>query len=287
MKKFFVLIVCMTIFAFGCAKKEDSSSSVIAKIGGIKITKKEFLDEFNRIPEWARSRFQGKEGKSEFLNELIKKELLYKEAERMGLHRDKELKERIEEFRKMWLITNLLKKEVEEKAKAIDDKEIRNFYDKNPQEFMAGAEVRASHILVSTEAEAKDILGKLKKGGDFSTLAKAFSKDKGSAVKNGDLGFFKPGTMVPEFEQAAFNLKTGEIGNPVKTNFGYHIIKVTDRKEGKKLEFEQIKDEIKGRLTMDKQKSLFDSLVENLKKKSKINIDEKNLEAISLENKSK
>ncbi|MBI4653383.1 MAG: peptidylprolyl isomerase [Nitrospirae bacterium] len=282
MKKFFVLIVCMTIFVFGCAKKEDSSSSVIATIDGTKITKKGFLDEFNRLPEWARDRFQGKEGKAEFLNELIKKELLYKEAEKMGLHRDKELKERIEEFRKMWLITNLLKKEVEEKAKAIDDKEIKGFYDKNPNEFVAGAEVKASHILVATEAEAKDILEKLKKGGDFSKLAKAFSKDKGSAVKGGDLGFFKRGAMVPEFEQVAFRLKIGEISDPVGSSFGYHIIKVTERKEGKKLEFEQVKDAIKGRLMGEKQKNIFDSLIENSKKKSKIKIDEKSLEALSL-----
>ncbi|MBP2132272.1 peptidyl-prolyl cis-trans isomerase C [Methanomicrobium sp. W14] len=89
--------------------------------------------------------------------------------------------------------------------------------------------VRASHILVKTEAEAKDILSKINAGDDFGTLAKKFSTCP-SGKKGGDLGWFSKGMMVKEFEEASFKTKKGDITGPVKTQFGYHIIKVTDTK---------------------------------------------------------
>ncbi|MBI4687930.1 MAG: peptidylprolyl isomerase [Nitrospirae bacterium] len=281
MRNLFILL-CIAIFSFGCTKGEDSGPA-IAKVDGSAVTEKQFRDEYSRLPEWAKGRFQSKEGKKEFLNDLVKKELLFNKAQDMGLDKDKELKEKLEEFKKMWLITTLLKKEVEEKAKITDEKELKEFYDKNPQEFMGGAEVKASHILVATEAEAKDIYEKIKKGEDFAKLAKKFSKDQGSANRGGELGFFKRGMMVPEFEQAAFSLKPSDVSSPVKSRFGFHIIKVTDKKEGAKLEFEQVKEAIKRRITVEKQKVLFETFVEGLKKESKIDIDEKLLDSISLE----
>ena len=92
-------------------------------------------------------------------------------------------------------------------------------------------EIRARHILVATEAEARRIIAELKAGGDFAAIAKAKSADPGSAGKGGDLGYFTKGQMVPEFEAAAFALRPGEFTEqPVKTQFGWHIIKVEDRR---------------------------------------------------------
>ncbi len=88
-------------------------------------------------------------------------------------------------------------------------------------------EVRASHILVKTESEAKNLVNQIKTGADFGEIAKAHS-DCPSARKGGDLGYFGKGMMVKEFENAAFNMKRGQVSEPVKTQFGYHIIKVTD-----------------------------------------------------------
>jgi parvulin-like peptidyl-prolyl isomerase len=92
-------------------------------------------------------------------------------------------------------------------------------------------EIRARHILVGTEKEAKGIIAELKAGGDFATIAKAKSTDRGSAGKGGDLGYFTKGQMVPEFEAAAFALRPGQFTEePVKTQYGWHIIKVEDRR---------------------------------------------------------
>ncbi|MBI5050788.1 MAG: peptidylprolyl isomerase [Nitrospirae bacterium] len=281
MKKLLILVVAV-VFAFGCAPKGGPSKNpVLAKIKGAKITKEDYLKEFNRLPEWAKARFQSKEGKEQFLNELIKKDLLYNKAKKQGLERDKEYVSRLEEYKKMELISLLLKNEIEGKVKATDE-DVKNFYAKHSSEFKAGEEVKASHILVDTEADVNAVYEKLRKGEDFSKLAKGFSKDHTTSAKGGDLGFFRHGQMVPEFEQFAFRLKVGEVSHPVRTRFGYHIIKVSARKEGTQLGFEQVKDSIKRRLISEKQKEIFDAFVEKLKKESNITIEKKALDEIQL-----
>lgn len=111
------------------------------------------------------------------------------------------------------------------------EQDIKDYYEANKEEFKLD-QVEASHILVKTEQEAKQILADLKAGGDFATIAKEKSIDTGSAVNGGELGFFDRNTMVTEFSDVAFALKPGEISDPVKSEFGYHIIKVTDKKDG-------------------------------------------------------
>lgn len=281
MKKILSLILA-GFFVFGCAQQKSSSTgSVIAKVNNTSITKEDFLKESHLVPEWARQNFSTKDGKERFLDELIKKELIYQDAKNKGLDKDKEILAQVEEFKKMTLLSLVLKKEIEEKVQVADE-EAKEFYDKNQDKFKRGEEVSASHILVGTEKEANDVLARLKKGEGFAKLATALSKDTHSAAKGGDLGFFGRGRMVPEFEEAAFSLKPGEIGAPLKTQFGYHIIKVTERKEGAIVPFEEAKETVERQLLSEKQKSTFDAYVEGLKKKSKITTEDKALEAIKL-----
>jgi foldase protein PrsA len=122
------------------------------------------------------------------------------------------------------------------------DQQAKDYYDKNKESFKID-EVTASHILVKDEAQAKDILAKLKAGGNFAELAKQYSIDPGSKDKGGSLGTFGRGEMVTEFENAAFALKPGELSDVVKSKFGYHIIKVTDKKQGTKT-FDESKESI-------------------------------------------
>lgn len=213
---------------------------------------------------------------------MIKEELLYKEAKKQGLEKDKDYQTKLEEFNKMNLITTLLKKEIEEKTK-IEDKEIKEFYDKHSEEFKVGSGVKASHILVETEAEAQNILKRLQKGESFAKLAKELSKDHASAKNGGDLGFFGRGSMVPEFEKVAFSLKAGETSQPVKTQFGYHIIKVTEKKDGDARGFEEVKKEIQKQLTIDKQRSLFDTYIKTLEDKNTVTIHEDKLKEVKTE----
>ncbi|MDI6890156.1 MAG: peptidylprolyl isomerase [Thermodesulfovibrionales bacterium] len=177
----------------------------------------------------------------------------------------------------MTLIGLLLEKEIESKAK-VSDQEVKYYYEKHREDFAPVSQLKASHIVVKTEKEAKKILERLKKGEDFAQIAKKNSIDTVSAKNGGDLGFLSRGQMVPEFEAAAVRLKSGEISEPIKTKFGYHIIKVTDKKLGRVIEFEKIKDLISQNLSAQKQKEVFDSYIEGLKKSYKVEI---NKEALS------
>lgn len=277
-----LIMVCM-FSLIGCSKSggKKAAGPVIAKVANAEITKDDFTKEVSRIPEWARAQFQGDEGKDKFLDELIKRELIYQNALKMKLDKDAEYLDKIKEFEKMTLVSLVLKKEVEEKA-VVDDAEVKAFYDQNADKFTVGTELKASHILVDTEQEAKDIHARIKKGENFADLAKKFSKDRGSADKGGDVGYFTRGKMVPEFENAAASLKPGEVSEPVKTRFGYHIIKLTDIKQGTRASFEQSAESIQRQLLGEKRKKVFDTYVEKLKGELKVVKNAENLKAISL-----
>lgn len=140
--------------------------------------------------------------------------------------------------------------------KSITDEEVKKFYDEKVASAASGEEIKASHILVPTEEKAKEIFELLGRGGDFAELAKQFSKDPGSKNSGGSLGYFTKGRMVPAFETAAFQLKVGEVSLPVKSKFGWHIIRVDDRRQVKPPPFEAVKDRIVAALVRNKARQL-------------------------------
>ncbi len=163
------------------------------------------------------------------------------------------------------------------------DADARTFYEKNPDKFQQGEAVRASHILLMVDekadeatrkkvrAEIDKILKRARAGEDFAQLAKAHSQD-GSAAQGGDLNYFGRGSMVPPFEQAAFALKPGEISDVVTTQFGYHIIKVTERKTATTVPLETVNAQVKQFLTQQKKKERVDAFIKTLKDKSRIEV---------------
>jgi len=165
----------------------------------------------------------------------------------------------------------------------VTDADAKAFYEKNPAKFKQDESVRASHILLlvdekadeatkkKTRAEIDAILKRARAGEDFGALAKAHSKD-GSAAQGGDLGFFGKGRMVPEFEKAAFALKPGEISDVVTTQFGYHIIKLTEQKPPSTVPLETVNAQVKQFLTEQKKKERVDGFIKSLKDKSRIEV---------------
>lgn len=143
----------------------------------------------------------------------------------------------------------------------VTDEEISKYFEENKESFNQAEQVKASHILVEDEAKAKEIKAKLDAGEDFAKLAKENSTDEGTAAKGGDLGYFPKGKMMPEFEAAAFSMKVGEISDPVKTDYGYHIIKVTDKKEAKEAVLADHKEEIKDTLLNQKIQAEYSSWI--------------------------
>jgi len=127
---------------------------------------------------------------------------------------------------------------------AVSEADARTFYDKQVAAMPAQEEVRARHILVDSEDKAKEIYEKIAHGADFTEMARQFSKDPGSKDEGGDLGYFTRGRMVPQFEEAAFKLDKGEVSLPVQSQFGWHLIKVEDKRQRGAPAFDKIKDRI-------------------------------------------
>ena len=214
---------------------------------------------------------------------LISQELVFADAKKQGILESTEYKNelaKVMERIQVQLASKVWEKRQFDKIK-VNEKDIKAYFKANPEEFSEKSKVRASHILVKTEAEANAItkeLSGLKNGAlnaKFAELAK--SKSTGpSGPKGGDLGFFGPGQMVPAFNDAVFAMKKGEMTKkPVKTQFGYHVILVTDKQEAKNLPYDEVKGFIEQKLKVEAFKEQMQAKMDELKKKAKISFAKK------------
>ncbi len=179
------------------------------------------------------------------------------------------------------IIEEILESDVLAEAR-VDEAAAREFYEDNPSFFETPDQVRASHILLLTQGATEDeradaretietILSELQDGGDFEALAREYSED-GTAERGGDLGFFGRGQMVPEFEQAAFDLSVGETSGIVETQFGFHIVRVTDRMDAGTQSFDEVRSQIEQFLGQEVQQNAFESYIERLRQDAEIEI---------------
>lgn len=171
---------------------------------------------------------------------LIDVAILSKAAEAKKLANAPGFTDQLAHARKKVLMEALLN---EESKSAVTEAAKHKLYDESVKKLTPEKEVHARHILVDSEAKAKEVFAKLKAGGDFAALAKELSKDPGSS-DGGDLGYFSKDQMVPEFAEVAFKLEKGKISDPVKTQFGWHIIKVEDTRTRPVPTYDQVKDQI-------------------------------------------
>jgi peptidyl-prolyl cis-trans isomerase C len=247
--------------------------------------------------------------KSQVLDSLIDRELLYQETKKKGIKADaaevdgelQKIKQRYAkdgEFEQLLsnmgltepdvrrqierglAIQQLIDKEVRTKVK-IGDEEVKSYYDSNPQLFQQPEQVKASHILIKVNADAtqekkdearkkiESVQKKAKKGEDFSTLAKTYSEGP-SGPKGGDLGYFRRGQMVKPFEDAAFKLEPNQTSDIVETQFGYHLIKVVDKKPAQQVAYADVKEQLSEHLKKQKMDSEASTYIEGLRSTAKI-----------------
>jgi peptidyl-prolyl cis-trans isomerase C len=234
-----ILFTALASVAVTGAAGAQNTDPVVARVNGTEIRSSDLAiaeeEVGSNLPPMAA------EGKRDYLVTYVSDMILVaKAAEDKKIADDADFKRRLAYLRNKLLMETMLHSEVKS---AVTDAAMHKVYDDATKQMAGEKEVRARHILVETEDEAKAVLAELKKGTDFAELARLKSKDPGAA-EGGDLGYFTKDQMVPEFAETAFRLDSGQLSDPVKTAFGWHIIKTEDKRDRPVPPFEQVKDQI-------------------------------------------
>ncbi|MBU1356630.1 MAG: peptidyl-prolyl cis-trans isomerase [Candidatus Edwardsbacteria bacterium] len=263
------LILSLIIALTSCSSRDKT----IANVGNSKVTLGDFQDAYKppMIPGDSAAVLAGKQ---ELLNRMVEQKLLVNEAVSRGMDKDPKLAQDLEELKKNILLQELYKDEILKHAQP-SDSDVKKFYAR------LGKEAKARHILVKTEEEAKEIAKALKGGGDFAQLAGSKSVDRGSAERGGDLGWFGWGKMVDEFQSAIFSMKPGQTSKPIKTAFGFHIIRLDSLRDAPLQPFEEMKDRIKQQLSSTRPRELANKYITKLREGANIKIKDDIIQALA------
>ncbi len=258
--------------------QKEAAAEVLAQIGKTVITKADIDALIETLPPDVKGRVETPDQKRSFLDNYVQGKILAMEARAQNIDKQKAMQTRIE-FATMSLLAQEYAKEVIAKAPKPSDSDIKKYYESQKAKFTTPAMVGAKHILVKVDAAAKPeeqkaalakiegIKKELTGGANFEQLAEKYSDDPGSKSRGGDLGLFSKDRMVPEFAQTAFSLKKGEISKPVKTVFGYHIIKVYDFKPESTLKLDEAMPKIRVQLENQARQDAMQKEIDRLKKK--------------------
>lgn len=256
----------LTMSAFGLALLSSAAFAQNAAIVNGKPIPKSQLDKLvqkSKQPDNPQVREQAREM-------LVTRELIIQEANNRGVTQKESVKEQLEQSKMGILIAAVFEDYVEKEGVA--DADLKAAYEQVKGQF-SGKEYHVEHILVEKESDAKAIIAQLKAGGNFAQIAKEKSKDPGSAPNGGDLGWVSDKALVPEFSKAMVQLKKGQVTDkPVKTQYGWHIIKVDDIRDVTPPSMEEMKDQLKQMITADQnwQKAKFSEMMQKLRAKAKI-----------------
>jgi peptidyl-prolyl cis-trans isomerase C len=279
-------------FAAACARGNAPSSStpdakpasggeVIATYAGKRFTTEDFRREVERLPPRSRAQLTTPERKRQFVDNFILNELLSEQGRTKGYDRDPEIVRQIDDLRQRLVVQRVMRDYQE--APVLSDEEVKAYYDQN-QRLFSGAQIHAAHILVKDETLAKQLRAQLDATPDkFEELAKTNSVDTATAARGGDLGLFGQGRMVAEFERVAFALeKPGDLSAVVQTPFGFHIIKLLERKDGPAKPFDDVKDRIRVAMVNQRRQELVTQRFDKVKADAKIDVHEDVLDKAEL-----
>jgi peptidyl-prolyl cis-trans isomerase C len=294
-KLIFIFVLTALI---GCSKSSDkitgtsapaAKQKVVLEIGDYKVSDAELQEILKQMPIEQKARYlgRGQKGMEELLNDIGERHIVAEAARAKKMEENVHVQAGLLVANDSVLYSEFYRKEVLDKV--VPETEIKAFYDKNKDRLMIPEQIKIRQIFVSpkpeteikntegndakTEAEAKQkidrIAGELKSGADFATLAKKWSEDP-SAPSGGELPWFGKGRMIPIFEEAAFKLKPGEIGEPLKTEFGYYILKGEEKRDKIQIPYEQVRDQIQNQLASNRSdliEKMYAKILEDLKTK--------------------
>lgn len=241
----------------------SADNPVVAKVDGKDVLRSDVLSFMEALPPQMKQ-LPPKAIFPMVLEQVVNGKIVDERVAKTDLANDPEVAKRMEMAKAQILRAVYAEKQIDENFK---DSDVKDAYDKLVKDTPKVEEAKASHILVEDEATAKEIIGKLDSGAKFADLAKEYSKDKSNASNGGDLGYFAEGDMVKEFSDAAFALKKGEYTkSPVKTQFGYHIIMLEDKRDRPAPKFEEVKGQLEGQVKRD----LLNKLVDDWRKGAQV-----------------
>jgi len=292
---FFILILG------ACKSETRESSPVLLRVDGREVTLEQFKDSFGKsLPQGQKlSEEERQELERSFLVQVIDRELSLAQADRMGMkidsaehekaiedtrkeypagtfesmlrERGTNLKDWSNELKKDLLIEKVVQKSVYSKLE-VTDEEVKQYYEQNIKEFDRPDQVRARQIVVSTAEEGQKVLGLLRQGEEFAAIAGRYSMSP-DAAQGGDLGFFAKGEMPPEFEKAVFNLPVGRLSDLVKSEYGYHVFLVEEKRDAARLTLEEVSPEIRETLLSQKKEKAYQDWLRELRSQATIEMD--------------
>lgn len=282
-----LLLLIAAVCLIGTGFAEEESDPVLARMGERKIT----LSDLNRIiayyPQDKQTQLlQNPQNKATLLRRVVQGMVLSQSARDEGFDKQADVREQVEMLVNDFIATEYLRRKVVEKIVVTED-DMKSYYKTYQDDFKTPEMVKARHILIrvdkSASAEDKgkakekagEILKKIKAGGDFVALAAEVSEDPGSKTKGGDLGFFARGRMMPEFEKAAFSLKVGEVSEVIETPYGFHIIKLEEKREAAIEPYEKVKERVREKVFNEFKKAKVENFLEKTMNaaKAELNLD--------------
>jgi peptidyl-prolyl cis-trans isomerase C len=241
---------------------DNRQDKILAQVAGNPIMESDLVEMLSSMGQRAQA-YNNPQGRAILLDQLIAHRLFLMDAQKNLMEREPAFKEQLKRVKDDMLTQYAIRKAVERVR--VTDEEIKKFYDENPDQFEGGLTFNASHILVDTEEEAAEIRLKLESGEiSFEDAAKRYSSCP-SKAQGGELGDFAHGQMVPEFEEACAAMEPGSLSEPVKTQFGWHLIRLNKKEEGGKIPFAEAKEDIRQALMTEKQQAAYQSRVNQLK----------------------
>lgn len=255
-KKYAALALLAVMLASPAQVMAEGKDGVAAVVNGEKITVAEIKDAYDANPQ-LKGRVPFKDFYDKAVDGFISGKIIYQEAMKEKVTDTPAYKKQLELAKQELARKIYLENQVDKK---VSDKDIKNLYDEYKSTFKAEKEIKAKHILVDSDAKAKEVIAKLQKGGNFDKLAKEYSKEPA------ELGWFTKRVMVPEFGDAAFAMKKGTYSKtPVKTKFGYHVIMVEDSRDAKPLPLKEVEPQLKAMLSQGALAEVFQNAAANSK----------------------
>ena len=264
-----VLALLWCLVASACAPASQDTQ-VLAIVNGRPITLSEFDFRWSELPATTRERYESEGGRQRFLEELIARELLMQEARRLGLHRSPTIQVRSHRYKEKLLLEEVTRAVTS--SVDIGEEELEAYYAQHGAVLPPPDRIEVAQIVTSNVYAARDIKRMLDEGVSFSTLARRYSTDQFSRGRGGELGLYQKGTAPAEVEAAIYRLRPGRVSDPIKTENGYYLVKVTSRRPGDTREVLQRRELLKQELIAEKRQEHVEDYLRRLKEKAAIRI---------------